>query len=75
MSRKVSPSRTGSSDFALSIPIPVPSPPLSLITTVWSSAARSASASALRSASLGGLVSGSMSASATIPVSPASSWA
>ena len=40
MSRKDSPSRTGSSDLARSIPIDVPSPPLSLMTTVWRSPRR-----------------------------------
>ena len=43
MSRKVWPSLTSSSDFAFSIPMLVPRPPLSLITTVRSSASRSAS--------------------------------
>ena len=39
-SRNVAPSRTGSRDLALSMPIDVPSPPLSLMTTVAARASR-----------------------------------
>ncbi len=68
-SRKVSPGRTSSSDLARSMPIEVPSPPLSLITTVRASASRAASPGTSASASAG-MSSGSIDDSGTMPVSP-----
>jgi hypothetical protein len=68
-SRKAIPSLTSTSDFARSMPIDVPSPPLSLMTTASSSGA---SASGSASAS-GRSVTGSMADSGIIPVSPPSS--
>ena len=71
MSRKLSPSRTSSSDFARSRPIEVPSPPFSLTTTVPARpsvgvcSGRSTSASA-------GMSTGSIDDSGIIPVSPLS---
>ena len=73
MSRKLRPGRTSSSDFALSMPIEVPSPPLSLTTAVAARAALAASGSVVRSASLGSSAIGSRSDSASIPVSPEAS--
>ena len=68
-SRNESPSLTSSSDFARLIPIDVPSPPLSLITT-----ASSSGASAPGSASASGRSrTGSISSSPISPDSPASS--
>ena len=48
MSRKLLPGRTSSSDFALSMPIEVPSPPLSLTTAVAAMAALAASGSVVQ---------------------------
>ena len=71
MSRKEWPSLTSSSDFAFSIPMLVPRPPLSLITTVRSSA--SASTSSGSDSASGMSSSCSRSASGSIPDSPATS--
>ena len=71
MSRKVSPPRTSSSDFARSMPIDVPRPPLSLITAVRPIASRARSSGTSASAS-DGESSGSIVDSGTIPVSPLS---
>ena len=68
-SRKVNPSRTSSSDLARSSPIDVPSPPLSLITTVDASASAATSSATSTSASAS-MSSGSIVPSGTIPVSP-----
>jgi hypothetical protein len=72
MSRKLRPSLTSSSDLARSIPIEVASPPLSLTTTVRSSA-RVPSSSLCAAVSRAGLSSGSMVDSGTMPVSPSRS--
>ena len=63
-SRNVRPSRTGSSDLARSIPIEVPSPPLSLIITVAESAAAACSSPTVTSLSRSGSVRDSMLSSA-----------
>ena len=67
------PSRTGSRDFARSIPMEVPRPPLSLIRTVLASASRACPGSTTTSARAGGSSSGSMVSSAISPVAPDSS--
>ncbi len=64
------PSRTGSRDLARSIPIDVPSPPLSLMSTVRPRASRAASGSTTTSARAGGSSSGSIESSLMIPVAP-----
>ncbi len=74
MSRNDLPSRTGSSDLALSMPIEVPRPPLSLMITVLASAAEASASLTATSASRSGSVSGSMESSAMKPVTPSSSW-
>ncbi len=71
MSRNDSPRRTHSSDLARSMPIEVPSPPLSLITTVPRIAA-AASSSETSTSSIDSMSRGSMADSAIIPVSPCS---
>ena len=68
-SRKALPSLTSSSDFARSMPIDVPSPPLSLMTTASSSGASPSGSSAASGSS----VTGSMADSGSMPVSPPSS--
>jgi hypothetical protein len=68
MSRNVRPSLTSTSDFGPVMPMLVPRPPLSLMTTAWSMTSR-ASASGSSSAS-GTSATGSMSASGSTPVSP-----
>ena len=68
------PLRTGSKDFALSMPIEVPRPPLSLMMTVFASAAAACSSLTSTSDSRSGDVSGSMESSAMNPVTPSSSW-
>ena len=73
-SRKVRPSRTGSSDLAFSIPIEVPSPPLSLMITVSAKAAAASSGATAVSLNRSGSVSGSMLSSAMKPVTPSSTW-
>ena len=72
MSRKDSPRRTHSSDLARSMPIDVPSPPLSLMTAVVriASAASSSETSTSASASMS---TGSIVDSGIMPVSPCSS--
>ena len=72
-SRNVRPPRTRTSDLARSMPIDVPSPPLSLRTAVTASARRPASSSTSRSARYGTRVRGVTSSSAMMPVSPDSS--
>ena len=71
--QEVRPGRTSSSDFALSMPIEVPSPPLSLTTAVAAMASLAACGSVSRSASLGSSSIGSRSGSASKPVSPEAS--
>ena len=56
MSRNVSPSLTSSSDFGPVIPMLVPRPPLSLMTTVRSSASRAPSSSSGSSSASGSVV-------------------
>ena len=73
MSRKLWPGRTSSSDFARFMPIEVPRPPFSLITTVELSAARARAGSNAMSACRGRSLTGSRSASLSSPVSPAAS--
>ncbi len=68
MSRKLSPSLTGSADFGPVTPIDVPRPPFSLITTVSASAARIASASVSRWSRCGRSPTGSMSSSRIVPL-------
>ena len=68
MSRKLSPSRTGSADFGPLIPMLVPSPPLSLMTTVWPSASATAASSGRTSSRCTTSVSGSMLSSGMVPV-------
>ncbi len=72
-SRKERPRRTHSSDLARAIPIEVPSPPLSLITTV-APIASEACWSSTTASSMDSMSSGSMELSAISPVSPCSSW-
>jgi len=72
-SRKDRPRRTHSNDFARAIPIEVPRPPLSLITTVAPTASEAASSLTSTSAR-DGMSSGSIVASAIMPVSPCSIW-
>ena len=72
MSRNDSPRRTHSSDLARSMPIEVPSPPLSLITAVVRTAS-AASSSATSTPLSAGMSTGSMVDSGIIPVSPCSS--
>ncbi len=72
MSRKDFPSRTGNNDFALSIPIDVPNPPLSFSITVASRASRAAASSNSTSASWGGSVIGRIADSWMMPVTPSS---
>jgi hypothetical protein len=74
MSRKVSPPRTGSSDFGPVMPIDVPSPPLRRRKAVSLSAASAASSSTSTSDRRGTSVSGSMSDSAIVPEDPPCSW-
>ena len=71
-SRKESPRRTHSSDFARSMPIEVPRPPLSLITAVVRIASAAAFSSTSTSAS-DSMSSGSIEDSGISPVSPCSS--
>ncbi len=71
MSRKLSPSRTSSSDFARSMPIDVPRPPLSLMTAVVDNASRATSSGTCASASAAMSI-GSIVDSGIIPVSPRS---
>ena len=72
MSRKDRPRRTQSSDFARSMPMDVPRPPLSLITAVVRIAA-AASSSETSTSARDSMSSGSMDDSGIIPVSPCSS--
>ncbi len=69
MSRNESPRRTHSSDLARSMPIEVPSPPLSLMTTVPAIAA-AASAWETSTCANEGIETGSIVDSGIIPVSP-----
>ena len=71
MSRKLSPSLTSSSDFALVMPMLVPRPPFSLSTTTRSSVESLAGSGS--SAASGRSSSGSISASGSVPVSPSRS--
>ena len=73
-SRNVWSPRTGSSDLAFSIPMDVPSPPLSLMIAVRPSASAACSGLTSTALSIGGSVSGSMLSSGMRPVTPSSSW-
>jgi len=70
-SRKDSPRRTQSNDLARAMPIEVPNPPLSLITTVAPTASEAASSLTSRSSS-DRMSCGSIVSSAIMPVSPCS---
>ena len=72
MSRNDSPRRTQSSDLARSMPIEVPSPPLSLMTAVVRTAS-AASSSATSTPLSAGMSTGSIEDSGIMPVSPCSS--
>ena len=74
MSRKLSPSRTGSADFGPLMPMLVPSPPLSLMTTVRPRARATAASSGRTSSRCGTSVSGSMVSSGMVPVAFDRSW-
>ena len=71
MSRKLIPLRTHSSDLARSMPIEVPSPPLSLMTAVVRIAACAVSSST-ETSSRESMSTGSIVDSGIIPVSPCS---
>ena len=73
MSRKVRPSRTSNAVFGPDRPMLVPSPPLSLITTVRDSASARSPSVAARSPSSGVLPSSSIVDSGMVPVVPDSS--
>src|SRR6201991_421359 len=70
MSRNVRPSLTSTSDFGPLIPMLVPRPPLSLMTTAWSSAPPASSPASGRSLAAGTSSTGSISLSGRTPVSP-----
>src|SRR6478736_4724896 len=74
MSRKLSPSRTGSADFGPLMPMLVPSPPLSLMSTVRPRARASVASSERTSSRCGTSVSGSMVSSGMVPVAFERSW-
>ena len=71
MSRKVRPSLTSSADFAPVMPMPVPRPPLSLMTAVFDSAARASSSVTFTSPRVWISPSGSMESSGIVPCAPA----
>ena len=69
-SRNVCPSLASISDLAWVMPMLVPSPPLSLSTTAWSSGASSSGSESRSWRS----PTGSISDSGSMPVAPSASW-